>query len=124
MVARDGGIFSFGDARFFGSTGGIRLNYEIVGMAATLSGHGYWMVARDGGIFSFGDAHFYGSPAGGSRWAPVMGMTLTPSGRGYWMIGRDNTIWRYGDAGSGTTRGLRPVGGWYTASPYIAIVAA
>ena len=33
LVARDGGIFTFGDARFYGSTGGIRLNQPIVGMS-------------------------------------------------------------------------------------------
>ena len=33
----------------------------IVGMAATPSGHGYWLVASDGGIFAFGDAGFLGS---------------------------------------------------------------
>ena len=64
MVARDGGIFSFGDTRFFGSTGAIRLNQPIVGMAATPSGHGYWFVAGDGGVFSFGDADYFGSVAG------------------------------------------------------------
>jgi hypothetical protein len=32
-VAADGGIFSFGDATFFGSTGAQRLNQPIVGMA-------------------------------------------------------------------------------------------
>ena len=31
LVASDGGIFAFGDAGFFGSTGGIRLNRPIVG---------------------------------------------------------------------------------------------
>src|SRR5256885_253750 len=41
MVASDGGIFSYGGARFFGSTGAIKLNMPIVGMAATPSGHGY-----------------------------------------------------------------------------------
>ena len=34
MVASDGGIFSFGDAYFKGSTGDITLNAPIVGMAA------------------------------------------------------------------------------------------
>jgi hypothetical protein len=33
LVAADGGIFSFGDANFFGSTGNIRLNKPIVGMS-------------------------------------------------------------------------------------------
>jgi hypothetical protein len=34
-VAADGGIFAFGDARFYGSTGNIRLNQPIVGMTST-----------------------------------------------------------------------------------------
>ena len=34
LVASDGGIFSFGDASFHGSTGAIALNRPIVGMAA------------------------------------------------------------------------------------------
>ena len=32
-VASDGGIFAFGDARFFGSTGGVHLTKPVVGMA-------------------------------------------------------------------------------------------
>ena len=64
LVASDGGIFAFGDAAFYGSTGSLTLNEPIVGMAATPDGAGYWLVASDGGIFSFGDAAFYGSGAG------------------------------------------------------------
>ncbi|MDA8367272.1 MAG: hypothetical protein M0Z62_10010, partial [Actinomycetota bacterium] len=63
LVAADGGIFSFGDARFHGSTGALVLNQPIVGMAATPDGGGYWLVAADGGIFTFGDAPFKGSGA-------------------------------------------------------------
>ena len=37
MVASDGGIFAFGDARFYGSTGGITLNSPIVAMAVVPS---------------------------------------------------------------------------------------
>ena len=33
LVASDGGIFSFGDAVFYGSTGAIALNKPVVGMA-------------------------------------------------------------------------------------------
>jgi hypothetical protein len=32
-VATDGGIFSYGDAQFYGSTGAIHLNAPIVGMS-------------------------------------------------------------------------------------------
>jgi len=55
-VASDGGIFSFGDAQFYGSTGAIRLTKPIVGIAPTPDGGGYWLVASDGSVFSFGDA--------------------------------------------------------------------
>jgi hypothetical protein len=34
LVAADGGIFTFGDAPFYGSTGGISLDRPIVGMAS------------------------------------------------------------------------------------------
>jgi hypothetical protein len=40
LVARDGGIFSGGDAAFFGSTGAIHLNRPIVGVAPTPSSNG------------------------------------------------------------------------------------
>jgi ribosomal protein L24E len=64
LVASDGGIFTFGDAGFFGSTGSLALVKPVVGMTATPDGHGYWLVASDGGIFTFGDAGFFGSGAG------------------------------------------------------------
>ncbi len=35
LVASDGGIFAFGDAGFFGSTGGIALNQPIVGASGS-----------------------------------------------------------------------------------------
>src|SRR5437868_2270793 len=54
MVGRDGGIFSFGGSKFFGSTGNVKLNQPIVGMAADRVGDGYWFVASDGGVFSYG----------------------------------------------------------------------
>ena len=64
LVASDGGIFTFGDARFFGSIGAVHLNAPIVAMAAAPDGGGYWLVASDGGIFTFGDARFFGSTGG------------------------------------------------------------
>ena len=35
LMASDGGVFTFGDAGFFGSMGGIRLNAPVVGSTAT-----------------------------------------------------------------------------------------
>jgi hypothetical protein len=65
LVASDGGIFSYGDAPFEGSTGSLVLNRPVVGMAGTLSGLGYWLVASDGGVFAYGNAPFAGSVPGG-----------------------------------------------------------
>jgi hypothetical protein len=64
LAASDGGIFSYGDASFHGSTGSLHLNKPIVGVATTPDGKGYWLAASDGGIFSYGDATYHGSVAG------------------------------------------------------------
>ena len=98
MVASDGGIFAFGDAAFYGSTGNIHLNQPIVGMAATPDGHGYWLVASDGGIFAFGDAAFYGSAGNIHLNQPIVGIASTADGQGYWMVASDGGIFAYGDA--------------------------
>ncbi len=98
LDARDGGVFAFGDADFFGSMGGTRLNQPVVGMAATPSGQGYWLVARDGGIFAFGDAQFYGSTGNIRLNQPIVGMAATPSGLGYWLVASDGGIFAFGDA--------------------------
>ena len=74
FVASDGGIFAFGNAGFYGSTGNLRLRQPIVGMAATPSGKGYWLVAADGGIFAFGDARFFGSTGNISLNQPIVGV--------------------------------------------------
>ena len=77
LVASDGGLFAYGDARFYGSTGTITLNKPVVGMAATLTGHGYWLVASDGGLFAYGDAPFFGSTGTITLNRPVVGMAAT-----------------------------------------------
>lgn len=62
LVGSDGGVFPFGDARFFGSLPGTGVDVaDIVTMAATKSGLGYWLIGSDGDVFPFGDALFYGS---------------------------------------------------------------
>ncbi|HEU5447834.1 MAG TPA: hypothetical protein VFW57_02380, partial [Acidimicrobiia bacterium] len=97
-VASDGGIFAFGDAGFYGSTGAISLNKPIVGMASTPSGKGYWLTASDGGIFAFGDAGFFGSTGAISLNKPITGMASTLSGKGYWLTATDGGIFAFGDA--------------------------
>jgi hypothetical protein len=73
-VASDGGVFSFGDAGYYGSMAGKPLNEPVVGITPTPDGRGYWEVASDGGVFSFGDAGYYGSMAGKPLNEPVVGV--------------------------------------------------
>jgi hypothetical protein len=100
MVGSDGGVFSFGDASFYGSLGDVHLNQPIVGIAATPSGQGYWLVGADGGVFSFGDAKFFGSlPAEHVAPAkPIVGIAPTADGDGYWLVGADGGVFSFGDA--------------------------
>ncbi|MDQ1465652.1 MAG: hypothetical protein QOH10_67 [Actinomycetota bacterium] len=97
-VAADGGVFSSGDARFFGSTGAMHLNRPIVGMAPGPGGQGYWLVASDGGIFGFGSAGFHGSTGAIRLNRAVVGMGTTPGGHGYWLVASDGGIFSFGDA--------------------------
>ena len=112
LVGRDGGIFSFGAAQFYGSTGNLDLQRRVVGIASTPDHRGYWLVAADGGVFAFGDAGFYGSvpgvglaPAGSRRLprlnAPIVGIVPSRDGRGYFMVAADGGVFAFGDAAYG-----------------------
>ncbi len=109
LVGSDGGIFTFGNALFHGSTGSLRLQRPVVGIVPTSDHGGYWLDASDGGVFSFGNALFHGSipglglnPAGSglphSLNAPIVGMVPTADGGGYFMVASDGGVFAFGDA--------------------------
>ena len=109
LVGSDGGIFTFGSAQFYGSTGNIALQRPVVGISPTANKSGYWLVASDGGIFAFGNAGYYGSipgaglsPAGSglphSLNAPIVGMVPSSDGGGYFMVASDGGVFAFGDA--------------------------
>ena len=110
LVGGDGGIFTFGSAQFWGSTGNIHLNRPVVGITPTVGDLGYWLDASDGGIFAFGNAPFegsipglgilpYGYPGAGRKLAaPIVGMVPSSTGQGYFMVGADGGVFAFGDA--------------------------
>ena len=77
LVASDGGIFSFGDAGFHGSTGAMTLNQPITSVIQTRLG--YDLVAKDGGVFNF-NSPFLGSGASGESSASVVDATSRVGG--------------------------------------------
>jgi Transglycosylase-like domain len=97
-VASDGGVFTFGTARFYGSAGATTLNRPIVALQPTPDGGGYWEVASDGGVFTFGNARFYGSAGAMKLNRPIVGMQPTPDGQGYWLVASDGGVFTFGDA--------------------------
>jgi hypothetical protein len=81
-VASDGGVFTEGDAGFFGSTGNLRLNQPVLDLIPTPSERGYWLIAADGGVFTFGDAEFFGSMGAVRLNRPVVAGVAGPSPSG------------------------------------------
>ena len=56
LVASDGGIFTFGDAKFFGSEAAAGTGVTIIGMQSSETGLGYSLIGQSGQIYPFGDA--------------------------------------------------------------------
>ena len=94
-VTSSGQVLTFGDAGFFGSVGGSKLNQAVVGTAVTPSRNGYWLAASDGGIFAFGDAKFFGSTGGIKLNKAIVAIAATPTGNGYWLVASDGGIFAF-----------------------------
>ena len=122
LLGGDGGVFSFGSARFLGSAASDPRNCptnpperslpngSCVALAATPDGDGYWVLNRaTGKIFPFGAAGAFGQPADqfagvSPEFVPAfVGIVSTPTGHGYWVLALGasgaGTVMHYGDAG-------------------------
>ena len=98
-MAADGGVFTFGDARFYGSTG--RHPPQPARSSAwppppTATATGWWPPTA--GVFTFGDARFFGSTGGVRLNQPIVGMAATADGGGYWLVASDGGVFTFGDA--------------------------
>jgi PKD domain len=112
QVASDGGVFSYGDAQFYGSLPGTVKVDNIIGMVRTPDSAGYWLVGTDGGVFAFGDARFYGSlPGLNIKVNNIVGMAATKTGNGYWLVGSDGGVFAFGDAGFYGSMAGKPLNG-------------
>ena len=78
-MARDGGMFSFGDAKFYGSIPGLGWcpGPQTVAIARTKTSRGYWILVDGGQVATFGDANDYGSPAANNTRAVSLAADLS-----------------------------------------------
>jgi hypothetical protein len=76
LFGADGGVFTYGNAKFYGSTGNSKLTHPVVAMMATPSGKGYWLVTSAGRGYGFGNAPSF---AGKNR-TDIVGISNTGSG--------------------------------------------
>ena len=118
LAAADGGVFTFGNSRYFGGMAGHSLAAPVVGVAEAPDGRGYWEASADGGVFAFGSARYYGGMAGQGLEQPIVGMAAVPDGTGYWLVAADGGVFTYG-----TARYLGAMGGHRLSAPIVGVAS-
>jgi 3-phytase len=99
MVAADGKVYAFGDARSLGDAL-LSPGVEAVDLEPTPSGNGYWIVDSAGHVFAMGDARWVGNAdvAGLAAGEKVTSLSSTRSGNGYWIFTTKGRVLPIGDA--------------------------
>lgn len=91
LQSRDGGVFTYDDAPFFGSLVNVSPG-PAVALEWTESGQGYWILDSHGAVFAFGDAQYKGGVNGpplDKHFANRIPVGLIRKGNGYVIIGQD-----------------------------------
>jgi hypothetical protein len=116
LVASDGGIFSFGDAAYYGSEPGDGTNVDnSVGIEASSSGDGYWVAGADGRVGTFGDATPEGSMLGLGLNKPIVAFASIPAELAAPSLSITNLTMPNATTGSPYSASLDAIGG---TSPY------
>ncbi|MDA8297679.1 MAG: putative Ig domain-containing protein [Actinomycetota bacterium] len=71
---------------------------QIVAMAATPDGKGYYLISSFGGVFSYGDARFQGSITALHLRTPTVAFGISPTGHGYYLVTRAGNVFNRGGA--------------------------
>jgi hypothetical protein len=75
LVASDGGVFAFGDARFYGSEATGKTAQTIVGIAPSPYGRGYWLAGAQGQVYGFGSAPYEAPSSTKAPVAPIVAIS-------------------------------------------------
>lgn len=105
VVTANGNVYTAGTAQEYGTltTAGVKGVTDIVGIASSKSGRGYFLWGSDGGVFAFGDAKEVGSYPGltpaqreGERSFGGGSFELLASGTGYRLTALDGARYVFG----------------------------
>jgi hypothetical protein len=87
----------FGTAGYFGAITKKDHVSQVIGMAVSPGGRGYWLATARGGVFTFGRAKFHGS-IGTPVKDPIVAIVATTDGGGYWLVDSAGVVFHFGDA--------------------------
>jgi hypothetical protein len=100
MVASEGKVYPFGDARHLGDIAGGLHGAKAVDLEPTSSSDGYWICDDAGHVFAYGDAAYFGGVDAKLmlKDEAVTSLSVTPSGKGYWIFTSRGRVLTFGDA--------------------------
>ena len=99
---RERTVFNLGDARFYGSDAGtvFGVGHQVIAMATTSDGKGYWLVNQAEAITSFGDAPWIGGGRSLPQTdlaTPIVAAAISSDG-GAWLTDAAGHVYTEGDA--------------------------
>ena len=95
VVAADGSVYAFGNAKYRGSRGGQPTDGAVVGIAVNPLSGGYWIATSQGAVYAEG-APNWGSAAGLKLASPIVSIAAWPNGAGYWLAAQNGDVYSYG----------------------------
>jgi N-acetylmuramoyl-L-alanine amidase len=107
VVSDSGTIYTIGGGRELGNPGSNGIT-NVVALANTSHGDGYWALGSDGKVAAFGGLGAFGDAAGKGVAADIV---ATASGAGYWILLANGGIYPFGDAGYASSPKKAGLGG-------------
>jgi hypothetical protein len=103
MVAKDGGVFAFGDAHYEGSCASIGgCDAPAVAVVPDATGGGYWLLLSNCDMVAFGNAPKIADgnceSSAAAKKLVATSAARTPDGRGYWVLLDNGATFPEGDA--------------------------
>ena len=102
-----GRVYTAGAGRDHGNPSGAGIA-NLVAIANTLSGDGYWALDASGAVAGFGGVSTFGDAKGKGT---ATDLAVTGTGRGYWILMADGGIYPFGDAGYASSPKKAGLGG-------------